>query len=139
MDEESKDIILKGEGYVMAVVKLVGVELVGADSYRIRCGTDFSETAGLGEGIEWKAPNGKLYLSYIDLPLDGGDEASEVESEFDHLVYEARPIADAEIEEGEDDGTGDADDAGDDGDTDDDDDDDDGGDDDGGEEVQVAA
>ena len=92
----------------------VGIEL-GDDGYRIRCGTDHSEIMPLGEGIEWKAPNGKLYLAFCDTE-GGAEESSEIESQFEHYVYEAKPIADAEVEAGECEGEGE--DAGEDGDED---------------------
>lgn len=91
----------------MATANDVMVQLVGDGEYRIRCGTDYSETAVLGEGLEWKAPNGKLYLAYVD--VEGGQEEGEgVESAFEHYVYEVRPVPDADVEEVEgEDGDGD--------------------------------
>lgn len=87
---------------------------LGESGYRIRQGTATSDEVILGEPIEWRAPNGKTYLACIDLP-DGSEEASEVESMFEHYVYEVRPVVDADIEEveleedeeGEGDGDGD--------------------------------
>jgi hypothetical protein len=76
----------------------VGLELGDDGGYRIRVGTDHSEVVPLGEGIEWRAPNGKLYLAFADLE-GGSEEGSAIESEFEHYVYEARPIPEADVEE----------------------------------------
>jgi hypothetical protein len=92
----------------MANVTNVGIEL-GEDGYRIRCGTDHSEVTQLGEGIEWRAPNGKLYLAFCD--TEGGQEESgSIESQFEHYVYEVRPIPEADVEEVEFEGEGEVDD-----------------------------
>jgi hypothetical protein len=91
----------------MANVTNIGIEL-GEDGYRIRCGTDHSEITPLGEGIEWRAPNGKLYLAFCD--TEGGQEESgSIESQFEHYVYEVRPIPEADVEEVEFDGEGEGD------------------------------
>jgi hypothetical protein len=76
----------------------VGLELGDDGGYRIRVGTDHSEVVPLGEGIEWRAPNGKLYLAFADLE-GGSEEGSAIESEFEHYVYEARPVPEADVEE----------------------------------------
>lgn len=109
----------------MAVVRDVGIELDSAGGYCIRQGTAKSEVVDLGDSIEWKAPNGKMYLAFLDLADAMGDEGTEVESMFEHYVYECRPIPDAEIEEVDGgDGEGEGDESGESGESTDDDDDD---------------
>ena len=97
----------------------VMIQLGTGGSYRIVCGSDHSEDTPLGEGVEWKAPNGKLYLAFCDLE-GGASEGDTIESQFEHYVYEARPVVTADVmmeefdegdgegDEGEDDGEDDA-------------------------------
>jgi len=97
----------------------VMIQLGTGGSYRIVCGSDHSEDTPLGEGVEWKAPNGKLYLAFCDLE-GGASEGDTIESQFEHYVYEARPVVTADVMmeefdegdgedgEGEDDGEDDA-------------------------------
>ena len=78
----------------MPVVRDVGVE-VGQTGYRIRQGTAYSEEADFGDPIEWRAPNSKLYIALVEEGAGG----AEVETPFEHFVYECKPVADAEIED----------------------------------------
>jgi|SRR5271154_712889 len=74
----------------------VMIQLGTGGSYRIVCGSDHSEDTPLGEGVEWKAPNGKLYLAFCDLE-GGASEGDTIESQFEHYVYEARPVVTADV------------------------------------------
>jgi hypothetical protein len=78
----------------------VMIQLGTGGSYRITCGDDHSDSLPLGEGIEWKAPNGKLYIAFCDLE-GGAAESDTVESMFEHYVYEAKPVAAADVMEEE--------------------------------------
>jgi hypothetical protein len=95
----------------MALVNDVAVQL-GGSGYRIRQGTAFSEVSDFGEPVEWKAPNGKTYIAFFDLP-DGEDDVSAVETPFEVNVYEVKAIP-GEIEEVEFEGDEDEEDEGDD-------------------------
>lgn len=80
----------------MPVVTDVAVQ-IGASGYRIRQGTAFSDVSDFGDPVEWKAPNGKTYMAFFDLP-EGEDIVAEVETPFAVNVYEVKPIL-GEIEE----------------------------------------
>lgn len=95
----------------MPVVTDVAVQ-IGASGYRIRQGTAFSEVSDFGDPVEWKAPNGKTYIAFFDLP-EGEDDVAEVETPFEVNVYEAKgcPGEVEEVEfEGEEDDDDDTDD-----------------------------
>ena len=80
----------------MGIVNDVAVQL-GGSGYRIRQGTAYSEVSDFGDPVEWKAPNGKTYIAFFDLP-EGEDDVSAVETPFEVNVYEARAVP-GDIEE----------------------------------------
>lgn len=91
----------------MPVVTDVAVQ-IGASGYRIRQGTAFSDVSDFGDPVEWKAPNGKTYIAFFDLP-EGEDDVAEVETPFEVNVYEVKAVpgdveeVEFEGEEGEED------------------------------------
>jgi len=74
----------------MPVVTDVAVQ-IGASGYRIRQGTAFSDVSDFGDPVEWKAPNGKTYIAFFDLP-EGEDDVAEVETPFEVNVYEVKAV-----------------------------------------------
>ena len=74
----------------MPVVTDVAVQ-IGASGYRIRQGTAFSDVSDFGDPVEWKAPNGKTYMAFFDLP-EGEDDVAEVETPFEVNVYEVKAV-----------------------------------------------
>lgn len=76
------------------------------DGYKLGLGDDTSDLVDFGEPLEWEAPNGKRYLAFVDLPVDAGEEAENVESQLDSWVYEVKPLAHVEPEDDEGEGGG---------------------------------
>lgn len=75
----------------------VNIQLGRDGVYRIVCGMDHSNAEYIGLPIEWKAPNGKRYIAFCDLPQDTvNDESNEIESMFESFIYEAKPVNNGE-------------------------------------------
>ena len=85
--------VRRRRGDVAEVLPRAGVQRVAGEHGVGPAGG--GEEADFGDPIEWRAPNSKLYIALVE----EGEGGAEVETPFEHFVYECKPVADAEIEE----------------------------------------